>query len=104
MAAFRWMTALPDPDASLASWFAPIAQSLGLEVLAAVSSHAQLYAVAPLADLSQKTSPVVTVLISWADAGSRQVLIEVRSDESMLRSYTRCELIAQRLKRVVSGC
>lgn len=101
MASFQWIERLAAP--SMVDWFEPIAQSLGLEVVNSVSSDSQLYAVTPLAALSQKKSPMVTVLISWSDRTTQQVLIEVRSDEPMLRTNTRCEQLAQALKRVVQG-
>lgn len=101
MAAFQWIERIAAP--SIVEWFAPIAEALGLEVVDSVSHHSQLYAVMPLVDLSQKKAPVVTVLISWSDRATQQVLIEVRSDEPMLRSNTCCEQLAQALKRVLQG-
>ena len=101
VAAFQWIERIAVP--SIVEWFAPIAESLDCEVVNSVSHHSQLYAVTPLVDLPQKKVPVVTVLISWSDRATQQVLIEVRSDEPMLRSNTCCEQLAQALKRALQG-
>lgn len=74
---------------------------MGLEVVSSVSSSAQVYAVTPAARRSYASSSMVSVLISWSDLRSQQALIEVRSDESMLRPNTRCKEVSESLKSLL---
>ena len=75
----------------------PALESMGLVVDHEASSHLQLYATdrcnSPLAH-----SAHVSVISSWSDQSSGEVLIEVRSNEPLLRPQSRCQALALELR------
>jgi len=101
VAVFQWFEKLH--QSSIAEAFCPLVEALGLDTVSAVSSDVQLYAATPLAHVSRLQRPMVTVLVTWADRRAREVQIEVRSDEPMLRSGTHCEQVAQYLRQLLQG-
>jgi len=45
----------------------------------------------------------VTVLATWSEKSNHEIQIEVRSDEPLLRSGTRCETLAAALKHALKA-
>jgi len=99
VAIFQWVEQLE--TSSLADVFTPLLDVLGLDAVAAVTSDVQWYAVTPLAQISSLQRPRVSVLVTWSDRRAREVQIEVRSDEPMLRSGTSCEQVAEQLRELL---
>ena len=95
LAVFKWLTRISGDD--LVDAVQQDLERIGLVVQQEASSCYQLYAVdastGPL-QLDQR----VQVIATWSDRSSGEILVEVRSNESMLRPQSRCELVAKQLK------
>lgn len=101
VANFQWFEQLE--TSSLAEVFTPLLDPLGLDAVSAVTSDVQWYAVTPLAQVAALQRPRVSVLVTWSDRRAREVQIEVRSDEPMLRTGTSCEQVAEQLRQLLQG-
>jgi hypothetical protein len=77
--------------------FTPPIEALGFEVDQHISSQYQLYALDPATSKVEIDSRV-SILITRCNKDSRDITIEVRSSEPMLRKNTRCELKAKALQ------
>ena len=96
MALFKWLICI-EAD-SLREAIGSAIERAGLVINQAVSSEYALFASDP-SEATLHHERRVSLLASWSDRSAREVLIEVRSDEPLLRSGTRCELTAMTLQK-----
>ena len=95
MAVFKWLTRISGEN--LIEAVQQDLESIGLVINHEVSSCCQLYAVDPATGRLQPGQRV-QVIATWSDRPSGEILIEVRSDEPMLRPQSRCERLAKQLQ------
>jgi hypothetical protein len=96
MAVFKWMSRYPSYNQH--SELQNVIENLGLAINDEISNPSQLFATNPNS-ARLKANTRITVLATWIDRNNHDLQVEVRSDEPMLRSGTRCEQIAKALQQ-----
>lgn len=98
MALFKWFSQIE--GSCISSALQASVEELGLAIDPSLCHRGQLFASDPINALTRHHTRV-TVLATWSDKSSHEVQIEVRSDEPLLRSGTRCETLATALKQAL---
>lgn len=99
MALFQWIVEADHTDLLARMNF--LVDCLGLQIDQEYSSGVMIFA----RDKERARLPLparVTVIISANNGSDNEFQVEVRSSEPMLRSETRCELIAAELQKALS--
>ena len=95
MALFKWMAQIAGD--SLLESLQAIASELAIEIDREFSTPQQVYGVYWDRRFGS-AQEMVKVMATWVDRPRREILIEVRSDEPLLRARSQCELLARQLK------
>tara|TARA_Y100001968_G_C18922294_1_gene510323 strand:- start:188 stop:502 length:315 start_codon:yes stop_codon:yes gene_type:complete len=97
MAVYSWLS-IESSDSLISFCEARFAQ-IGLDIVYDFSTPKQVYAIS--APSKDRKSPLVKVILSRICKDKSKLHIEVRSSESMLKSFTKCEKFAKLLEEFV---